>query len=56
MVTWERAHEKRRRAVYGTARRSRPFEGIGRDLLQCFVLLLLLAAVVATRVYFTMPG
>ncbi|WP_439495103.1 hypothetical protein [Bosea sp. (in: a-proteobacteria)] len=55
MVTCEASLRRRREAVYQATRRSRPFDGIARDLLQSFVLLLLLAGVLALQIYFTAP-
>ncbi len=55
MVTYEASLRRRREAVYRTARRHRPFDGVARDLLQSLVLLLLLAGLLATRIYLTTP-
>lgn len=55
MVTYEASLRRRREAVYRASRRHRPFDGTARDLLQCLVLLLLLAGLLATRIYFAAP-
>lgn len=59
MATYDAAGRQRRAAAHRTGPRNalpdaRSSE-IARDLLQCLVLLLLLAGVVAARVYFTAP-
>lgn len=56
MVTYESFRRQPRQTTDQAPRRAEPPDGAGRDLLQCFVLLLLLAAVVATRVYFSLHG
>lgn len=57
MVTYESFRRPQsRQATYRTPKRAKSADGAGRDLLQCFVLLLLLAAVVATRVCFSLLG
>lgn len=55
MVTYEASLRRRRETVYHATRRCSPFEGIARDLLQSLVLLLLLATILAVRIYFTAP-
>lgn len=55
MVTYEASLRRRRQAVYRASRRQGPFDGVARDLLQSLVLLLLLASLLATRIYFTAP-
>jgi hypothetical protein len=55
MVTYDASLRRRREAVYQATRRNRPFDGITRGLLQSFALLLLLAGILAVRVYFTAP-
>lgn len=59
MTTYEASERQRRLAAHRTGPRNEQSDTrsgeIARDLLQCLVLLLLLAGVVATRVYFTAP-
>ncbi|RXT52482.1 hypothetical protein B6S44_17040 [Bosea sp. Tri-44] len=59
MTTYEASERQRRAAAHRTGPRNELSDTrsseIARDLLQCLVLLLLLAGVVAARVYFTAP-
>jgi len=59
MTTYEASERQRRPVAHRTGPRSEPSDTrsseIARDLLQCLALLLLLAGVVAARVYFTAP-
>jgi hypothetical protein len=55
MTTYEAAARRRRQAASRTGPGSDQSREIAKDLLQSLVLLLLLAAVVAVRIYATAP-
>ncbi|CAN7620644.1 hypothetical protein LJR009_005542 [Bosea sp. LjRoot9] len=55
MATFE-AYRRRREAIYGVSRRAGQ-QGHGvKDLLQVLIVLMVLAGVLAVRVWFTMPN
>ena len=55
MATFE-AYRRRREAIYGSARRAGQQGNRAKDLLQILILLMVLAGVLAVRVWFTMPN
>lgn len=55
MTTYEAATRRQREATSRTGPGSEQSREIAKDLLQSFVLLLLLAAVLAVRIYVTAP-
>jgi hypothetical protein len=55
MATYEASLRRRREAAYQAIRRNRPLDGRARALSQSFVLLLVLAGILAVLVYFAAP-